>query len=193
MDITLLRKAEFVEGQCGPHLEPGFRAVASRRLAPRCRRDFDRSGARQGRRPRVDLQLQRNRVVDLAVCCSRPLRSANLIGAVEQEYARSYRKGSRRCDAIPERHALGGTGRGPSGSCHDGARHNCTRHCTRNDRSGNDCRPSRRCKRNFRRVHDDRHCRSQIRGTMEQLSYGAFSADLHQRQSGQRAPHAGFD
>ena len=30
--------------------------------------------------------------------------------------------------------------------------------------------------------------RDQIRGTMEQLSYGAFSADLHHRQSGKRAP-----
>jgi radical SAM protein with 4Fe4S-binding SPASM domain len=35
----------------------------------------------------------------------------------------------------------------------------------------------------------DRNVRqSGIRGHMDQLSYGAFSADLHQRQSGQRAP-----
>ncbi len=94
MDIALLRKTEFVEDQCGPHLQPVYvrsQAVVSRRIS--------------GETLIVPV---RGKVGDLASIYSfnetgsliwqsmeSPKSLADLISAVQQEYAVSYEQAER--------------------------------------------------------------------------------------------------
>src|ERR1700678_309557 len=127
LSSAVIASGPFPEFSYGKHLvtKNGISRRCSRRavlhplsiswLAPRCRRDFDRSGSWQGGRSRIHLQLQWNRVVDLGtVAISQGTRRVGRRGWTGVRS--SAGTGRERCRGIPERHALGWTGRTPPGS-----------------------------------------------------------------------------